>query len=455
MRRLDYDVAIVGLGPAGSSLAFLLRKSGLRVVGIDMGDESKIWGKPCGDAIGASHFEKTGLPHPEGEALWQRVNGALVYSPSEKGVLRLTGGSGYMIDRNKYGLSLIREAKNGIDILLETKVSHPIIEGGKLVGVKAMRGEEELEIRAKIVVDASGSGSVIRRRLPSEWPVTEEASETDFGVAFRKIVELDYDIEEPDFIRLYFSTKIAPGGYWWFFPKGKRVANIGIGVQMGRGYPSPAFIYKEILMKRAEIAREARVLNEAGARLPTRRPLNTMVWDNFIAIGDSAFTVDPIHGGGMGYAMTAAKSAAIAIQEAFANSDFSARGLWRMNLEYIRVVGAKQAAIDLLRMFLQSLSDEEIEWAIREGLAGREEIISVFERGEIGMTASFVEKLKFVVAMMRKPELLGKIFTVDRYMRSIRDLYLNYPRDPSGLPAWVARVESLIAEYKRAVGVPF
>ncbi|MCX8195492.1 MAG: geranylgeranyl reductase family protein [Acidilobaceae archaeon] len=453
--RVDYDVVIVGLGPAGASLAYMLKDSGLRVAGVEMGDFSKIWGKPCGDAIGAGNFDKNGLPHPSGDALKQVVRGALIYSPSEEGVLRLTGGEGYMIDRNKYGISLLREASRGVDLLLETKVSYPIIESGKLVGVKARGEKGELELRAKVIVDATGSAASVRKKLPPEWPVSVDAPETDFSVAFRKIVELDYEIEEPEFIRIYFNVNVAPGGYWWFFPKGKSLANIGVGVQLGRGYESPAKIYREVLMKRPDVGREARVISEAGARLPTRRPLVSMVWDNFIAIGDSAYTVDPVHGGGMGYAMTAARSAADAIVAAFEEGDFSARGLWRANMVYMRGLGAVQASLDLLRMFLQTLTNDEIEWAIRKGLVGKEEIVSVFERGEFSLTRHFLDALEMVVRFLGKPSLLTKLLRANDYMRKIKELYLQYPEGPAGLARWSSQVEALVAEYKKVMEIPF
>jgi len=458
MRRLDYDVVIVGLGPAGATLAYLLRNSGLRVAGIEMAGEDRVWGKPCGDAISAGHFDRNGLPHPSGDALMQVVNGALVYSPSEEGVIELVGeNAGYMIDRNKYGLFLIREAsRRGVDVYLKTRASQPVIEAGKLVGIKAYSGElGEVEFRAKIVVDATGSGGAIKRKLPSDWPIVDNPPETDFVVAYRKIVELDYEIEKPDFIRLYFNVDIAPGGYWWFFPKGRRVANIGLGVQLGRGFPHPAKIYREVLMKRPDVGREVRVINEAGARIPTRRPAKTMVWNNFIAIGDSGYTVDPIHGGGMGYAMTAARHAAETIVEAFERNDFTARGLWKLNLAYMKSTGAKQAALDVLRMFLQTLSNEEIEWAIRKGLAGIEEITTVFGEGELKMTQSFLDKVSLVVRLLGKPILLTKLILVAEYMRKAKNLYLNYPESPEKLDEWTQRVEDLYAEYKKTVGIPF
>jgi digeranylgeranylglycerophospholipid reductase len=449
---------VVGLGPAGASLVYMLRNSGLKVAGIDWVGEDKVWGKPCGDAISAGHFDRNGLPHPSGDALMQVVDGALVYSPSEEGVIRLSGeGAGYMIDRNKYGLMLLREAsKAGVDIYLRTRASRPVMEGGRLVGVKATSEKlGEVEFRAKVVVDATGSGGAIRRKLPESWPTTENPPETDFVVAYRRIVELDYDIEEFEYIRLYFNVNIAPGGYWWFFPKGRRVANIGLGVQLGRGFPHPATIYREVLMKRPDVGREVRIINEAGARIPTRRPSKTMVWDGFMSIGDSAYTVDPIHGGGMGYAMTAARCAAETLVEAYTKGDFTVRGLWGLNLRYMRTTGAKQVALDVLRMFLQTLTNDEIEWAIRKGLAGVDEITSVFGEGELRTTPGFLEKVSFIVRLLGKPLLLTKLVLVSEYMRKAKNLYLEYPEDIRGLEGWVERVENLYSEYRKTVGIPF
>ncbi|MEM1685854.1 MAG: digeranylgeranylglycerophospholipid reductase [Acidilobaceae archaeon] len=458
MRRYEYDVVVVGLGPAGASLVYLLRSSGLKVAGLDWVDASRVWSKPCGDAISSSHFDKNGLPHPSGEALMQTVNGALVYSPSEEGVIKLTGeNAGYMIDRSKYGLMLLREAeKRGVDVFLRTKALNPIIEGGKLAGVKAYSIDlGELEFRGKIIVDATGSGGAIRRKLPREWPTYEEPPETDFVVAYRKIVELKYEIDKPDYIRLYFNTDIAPGGYWWLFPKGKNIANIGLGVQLGRGYPHPAKIYRDVLVKRPDVGSEVRVISEAGAKIPTRRPSNTMVWDNFMSIGDSAYTVDPIHGGGMGYAMTAARYATETIIEAFTNNDFTAKGLWGLNTRYMRTTGAKQAALDILRIFLQTLTNTEIEWAIKKGLAGVEEITTVFGEGELKLTTSFLDKLNIIVRLIGKPVLLAKLITVSEYMKKAKTLYINYPEEPSKLPVWVTNVESLYADYEKTVEIPF
>ncbi len=388
----------------------------------------------------------------------QVVDAIDIYSPSEKYRLRLREPEGgFMIDRTEYGLQLLREAeKKNVDVYLNTHVLAPLMENGKLVGVRAKRKTdgETLLFKASIVVDATGGGGAIKRKLPDSWPVKEGIKETDSAVAFRKIVELDYDIDEPEVIRIYINADIAPGGYWWLFPKGKRIANIGLGVQRGRGYPHPRSLYEKYLEARPDTGRVVKVLNEAGALLPTRRPANTLVWDNFISIGDSGFTVNPIHGGGMGYAMTAAKYASQAIMKAFDTGDFTAKGLWEANIGYMRTTGAKQAGLDILRIYLQTLTNEEVEWAMKTGLATAENVIETSVTGELRkLNLSLLDKAKILVSMLGRPTKLVQLLIVGEYMSKAKKAYLNYPKDPSELPKWVDRVEGLYREFKAKIGV--
>ena len=457
VKRLDYDVVVVGLGPAGSSLVYKLRNSGLRVAGIDLVDIDRIWGKPCGDAIGKHHFEENGMPEPTGEALAQVVEGIDIYSPSEETRLRVAG-KGYMINRNAYGRMLLEEAaKKGVDIYLKTYVNKVVMENGRLVGVGAKDYKnEELLFTGKVIVDATGSSGVLRRKLPKEWPVHELLKPVDMNIAYRRIVRLGVEIEDPEYIRIYVNQEIAPGGYWWLFPKSKEVANIGLGVQGGRGYKHPKAIYDEILMKRPDVGSQKEVYADAGAAVPTRRPANTLVWDNFIGIGDNGFTVNPVHGGGMGYAMTAANYAAQSIIEAFEAGDFSRYGpLWKTNLLYMRGLGAKQAGLDIFRIYLQELGNDEIEWALKNGVMRAEHAYDTSVSGELKADFSVLERLNLLLRGIRSGRLsmLLELRRVADYMKKVKELYAQYPENPDDLQPWVARVEDLYKQYKKEIGV--
>ncbi len=450
-----FDVAIVGLGPAGSSLAYQLRKSGLRVVGFDIVGWNGLWGKPCGDAIGKHHFDETGMPEPRGDALRNRVDGIDIYSPSEEIRLRVEG-KGYIINRNAYGRFLVERAQEGgVEIRLNTMVVAPLFRDGRLAGVIAKeRGGEKQEVYADVIVDATGTSQIIRKKLPKEWPANEPLKPVDANLAYRRILDLDHEIEDYNYIRIYVNQEIAPGGYWWYFPEGPTSVNAGLGVQHGRGYPHPKKIFDEKLLPRREFRGIVGVRSDAGAIVPTRRPANTLVWDNFVGIGDNGFTVNPIHGGGMGYAMVAATYSARHIVEAAEQGDYTRYGpLWRINLDYMRSIGAKQAGLDIFRIYLQTIDNEVIEWGLKLGIVDAKSAYDISSEGEMKANLSALDKVKILAKGVSRVRELVKLRNVASYMSKAKDLYLSYPENPDDLAEWVSRVEALYSEYKKWLGV--
>jgi len=444
--RSRYDVIIVGAGVAGASLANLLSKKDLKILLIDSKPWHRLGDKPCGDAIGKHHFEETGIRPPSGEELDGYVKGILLYSPSEEVVLRLEG-EGFEINRVMFTQRLVKEAiDRGVEFFEETNVSEPIIEKDHVVGVRANRKGQRLELRAEIVVDASGNSRSVIRRLPKDWPITEDIDPRDTNVAYREIRELNRDIEEPEFIRIYVNNKIAPGGYWWDFPKSRysNVTNVGLGIQGGRGYGHPRdYLYKYVLSR--EQYRNSRILEAGGALVPTRRPLITMAWNGVIAIGDAAFTVNPVHGGGKGSAMLSALAASEAIKKAFETGDFSAKGLWLINKLYLKLYGIKQASLDIFRIFLQKLSDDDIEYGIRKRIMRESDLYETSSTGVI--KRNIFDKLERVLAGLGRPSLLIKLAQVASYMDKIRGLYEEYPESPEMLKEWRERLERLYSEF--------
>ncbi len=458
MKEKSYDVVIAGAGPAGATLAYLLsRENGVKTAVIDSRSWETLWGKPCGNAIGSHHFSEAGIPRPVGDEIKQEIRGISIISPKEDVVFKVYG-EGYIIDRTKVGQRLIGEARErGVEVYLKSHVLEPIIENGYVKGVKArIEGGEKVSFKAKITVEATGTASIIKKKLPPEWPVSEPLDPKDSDIAYREIVELEKEIEEPHMIRIYLNQKTAPGGYWWFFPEGLYKANVGLGVQGGMGHPNPKKIYSEKLLKRKELKDVKKVLSAMGAPVPTRRPLDTLVWNGIVVLGDAAFTVNPIHGGGMGYSMMSAYSAYRAILKALEKDDYSPESLWETNTFYMRKIGAKQASLEILRIFMQNLTDDDLQFVMEKKIVSEDDVDLLGRKGELrestaARAAKIASTLLKAIKMTKKPSLLLKLKTLSQFMRKMQEKYLEYPENPAQLERWRSETRSILEQFRKEI----
>ena len=447
--QTKYDVVIAGAGPAGTVVAYHLAGSGLRVAVFETRKWENVWGKPCGDAIALYHFENAGLPYPPADVIRNKVDSIDIYSPSLEVRYRIKG-EGLIVDRRRLGQWLLSEAsRRGVELFVGGyTIVKPVIEGGKVVGVIVRQpGGKIVEIRANVVVEATGVARAIKRWLPREWSVYDELDPRDTNIAYREVWEYqDKVIDEPNVIRIYLNMDIAPGGYWWYFPEGNVKVNLGLGVQGGKGYPNPKKLFEEKLVNHKVVAGEHRVVEAGGAVVPTRRPSDSLVGPGIVVVGDAGYTVNPVHGGGIGYAFYSAYLAAKTILEACEKGCFSEECLWNLNIKYMKTIGMKQAALDVFRRFLQRLNNEDIEFGMKKRLIPEVDVYDVSSKGELKI--GVVEKALVILRGLRKPSLLFKLKTVADYMKKIKELYTGYPEEPHNFNRWRSKVEQLLKEYE-------
>lgn len=444
-----YDVVIVGLGVAGAYAAYKLSRSGLKVLAVDVKPYERLGDKPCGDAIGKHHLDSLGLDLTP-EIIEGHVRGIDIFSPNEMTRFRVLG-DGYEVDRIGLVKYLLRRAMNsGLEIMTKTAAVSPIIRENHVRGVVLLKDGKSIEVNAKVVIDASGNVRAIARRLPQEWPVSEELDPRDANIAYREVRKLSSKIDEPEILRIYLSKRVAPGGYWWLFPYSLRdgYVNVGLGVQGGRGYPHPRELLYTYVLKR-DIFKNSELEEAGGAVVPTRGPLNSLVWNGVAVVGDAAYTVNPVHGGGKGSAMISSSCVSDAILEAVETGRFDAEGLWKANICYMNSYGIKQAVLNVFRLFLQELPDEDIDFGMSRKIIREEDLNVLSMKGDLELSA--VDKAIRFLAGLSRPSLLLKLRNVSEYMNRIRNLYEDYPRSPADLPRWASRVRSVLAEYKSKV----
>jgi len=446
---LRYDVVVVGAGVAGLYASLVLASKGFRVALVESKPASRIGDKTCGDAIGVHHFEHVGLSIPS-DIVDHVYKGVKIYGPSERYEL-VVPGEGVSVNRVKLGQWLLQQGLNkGVELLDQHTVLDVVVESDRVKSVKAKKtGGGVVELEAEAFIDASGSKPAIRSKLPESWPIAEKPYITDFNIAYREVVEYGDKVreEDRDYAVIYLNTEIAPGGYWWLFPKSKDggVVNVGLGV-IWNGVYNPRSNYEKYLKPRFK----GRVLHAGGGIVPTRRPLPTMVWRNVGVVGDAAYTVNPVHGGGIGSSLEAANIVARYVGNALEQGKVSEELTWGANVEYMKAYGAKQAGLDILRMYMQKLSNEDFEWIIKNKIVDGSAVYDIGVKGELGerITHMVITALK----AMSRPSLLNQLRIVRNYMRKASELYLEkYPQSPAELPRWMQMAEGLFEEYRQVI----
>ena len=315
---MKYDVVIVGSGPAGSVTGRFASENGAKVLMIERRTEI---GSPilCGEGISRKIDDWDMLKGNRWIA--GRMDGARIYSPDGTCVTlgaEMAGNeTGYVVYRDIFDQELAhRAAEAGTKIMMNTQAIDLLKENGKIKGIKAKHFDEEIEIEADIVVGADGVESKI-----GKWAGIETTLKTnDLETCAQYTLT---NIKCPDaYCEFYIGRKIAPGGYIWVFPKGKDVANVGIGILASLSESGMAkklldeFISKDKRFKHAEPIRFL-----AGA-VPVSNPIEN-VRDNVLLVGDSARQVDPITGGGLTHCLQAGKIAGEVIGKAVKEQNFS------------------------------------------------------------------------------------------------------------------------------------
>jgi len=314
---MKYDVVVVGSGPAGCVTARFASELGAKVLIIERRQEI---GVPvlCGEGV-SRRIDNWGML--EGKRwIASNMEGARIYSP-DKTMVKLSADlagneTGYVIYRDIFDQELARQAtKAGVKIMLNTNAINLLKHNNKISGVKVKQFDDEFEIEADIVVGADGVESKI-----GQWSgINTRLDPKDLETCCQyTLTNIDCKDAYCDF---YLGKKIAPGGYVWVFPKGKDVANVGIGVLANL---SEAGMPKKLLDN--FIANDPRLKNGnpirflAGA-VPVAKPVET-VRDNLLLVGDAARQVDPITGGGLTHCLEGGKIAGETIGMAVEKQQF-------------------------------------------------------------------------------------------------------------------------------------
>jgi digeranylgeranylglycerophospholipid reductase len=434
-----YDAIVVGAGTAGCLAAKTIAEKGLKVCIVEKKKREEIGEKICGDALGEHHLKTLGLEKPTGGELETKIDGIKIYSPDENTVFTIADKDfvGFLLNRRLFGQWLLKKATDQGAVLQDNmNFRAPIIEKGAVAGLTAknMKTGAVSEMRSKVVVDASGYFGMVRKQLPPEMGIDRDIANEDVEACYREIRQLKQETENTQFCEIYLNQKASPGGYVWIFPKGGARVNVGIGTCMRKtGYPNP----KEQLYATAfkkPIFDGSLILTGGAWFDPVRRPIDNMVSNGVMLVGDAASLVNPIHGGGIGPSMLSGYFAGQQIVEALNKGEPTKEALWGYNKKYIDTYGKKQGTLDIFKMFLLSCSDDDLNYGMNEKLMTEDDVLKAGMGDDFHL--NITETAKRVFRGIRRVGFLTKLRSTVVMMRALGAHYNTYPTTPVGFDAW-------------------
>jgi digeranylgeranylglycerophospholipid reductase len=110
---------------------------------------------------------------------------------------------------------------------------------------------------------------------------------------------------DPNTLYFYLGKDVAPEGYFWVFPKGKDIANIGLGISGQIGKKKSAVAYLNDFM--AANYPHASILTQVVGGVPCMPTLDKIQTDGLILVGDAAHQTNPLSGGGIASGMIGGK----------------------------------------------------------------------------------------------------------------------------------------------------
>ncbi|MCF7808520.1 MAG: NAD(P)/FAD-dependent oxidoreductase [Candidatus Marinimicrobia bacterium] len=348
----DYDVIVVGGGPAGSTAAYEAASRGAKTIILEK-DRDIGYPVRCGEAVSDAGLRQFLEPQPEWIAA--HINKISMRSPDNTQIAFRSDAVGYVLHRRIFDYALANRASQvGAEVQTRAYVDGLIMEDDSVKGVEYQYMGEKRKLTAKLVIAADGVESRVGRmagmRTATKLKDMESAYQATVG-------NIDVDQELIDF---YIGTNWAPGGYLWVFPKGNGMANVGLGVlgSLAKNYPSAHDLVHSFLKEHYP---DATMLTSVCGGVPIAHTLKHITGNGIMLTGDAARMVHPVSGGGIISGMVGGQIAGQVAVESVNAGDVSRKGLESYPKRWRKAEGKTHEAIHRISETIKTITDDELD----------------------------------------------------------------------------------------------
>jgi flavin-dependent dehydrogenase len=343
----DSDVLVIGGGPAGATTSTLIAQKGYRVQLFER------------EKFPRFHIGESLIP----ETYWvlERLNmlDKMKASPFvKKHSVQFVGSSGrlsepfyfsehkphecsqtWQVLRSEFDQMMLDNAReHGVEVFEETRVLDVLFEGERAVGLR-VAGPDGVarEVRAQVVVDASGQSTMIASRFKlrvADPELKKGALWTYYQGAYR-------DTGRDEGATMVLSTT-GKKGWFWYIPLHNDIVSVGIVTDFAElfgGRDDHETIYQQQLDNcpavKDRVSQGKRVAGFYATKDYSYRSRQA-AGDGWVLVGDAFGFLDPLYSSGVLLALKSGQLAADSVIEGLAKGDTSGAQLGGWSNEFCR-----------------------------------------------------------------------------------------------------------------------
>ncbi len=404
----DFDVGIIGGGPAGGGLAAYLAKAGVKCVVF----ERELFPRPhVGESLVPSStrvfrdldflpvMEAAKFPHKFG-AVWTAAGGQRAFDHKWEGLeadcvadIRfeerdqpgVNQNYTYHVDRGKFDNLLLQHAHGLGAAVCEGVAVKDVDFSGKFPRIRYAMGDKEFSCTVRIVADASGRKTLLgnRLKLKVKDPIFDQYAIHTWFEGLDRTVAVGGDTDRQDFIYVHFLP--ITNSWVWQIPITDTVTSVGVVTQK-KNFKAAADrtqFFWDCVSTRPELggalraSEQVRPFSEEG---DYSYAMTRICGDNFCMVGDAGRFVDPIFSTGVSIALNSARFVHTDILKALETGDCSHKAFdnfettirrgtknwynfisvyYRLNILFTAFIRDPRYRLDVIKLLQGDVYDEE------------------------------------------------------------------------------------------------